>query len=939
MRRTSRLRNRLLLSAAGISILLTLGSMLVVSWVIDQQFHDQTEADLRGASEVIDGSLAERKERILIAARQLATQKNLGSTIWYLAKYGQSNVDREMLSVTYQQLAKDTHKIARVAKLSRIEIYDSSGHLVSFASIDARGEQAGFVRRFATPVFQVATLKEGEEPNRNNLRTTHSIAGTELEFIGQLPQQESVHYAVAGGMLVLESLVPIMGEIINPITGKQEIGRLGLVVAVQPIDQGFVGHLSRSAHIDINIFTQQGLSSGSVPGYRNPDWSGVRHAGGNPPIPTFDEISIEGEDFYQSLLPLYNEKQLVGGIAALHSKETVRKNTLELIETLGLIAAVGLLLVFSLAWYFATTISRPLTILSRIFLDVASGKQTGTLSDELSRLKEEQTRNDELADLTQSFIAMNDSVNQKIRQINEINASLENIVNERTAALIAKEQESRTLIENSPDTIARYDLGCRRIFVNPAFGALVEGGMDALLGKKPSEVPGGPNAEVYEEKIKEVIASGKNTQFELKWQGKDGKETCSHIRLTPERDMSGAVATVLAVGRDISELNEYRTELKLKELAKSRFLAAAGHDLRQPLAAANLFVDALRFSAPTAEQNRIIQRLDQAMNTFNGLLDSLLNVSKLDSGTIKPEYTSIDVAELFGWIEQSFAPMASEKNLGFKLYFPIKSKLYVRSDIGLLKSILINFISNAIKFTSRGAILVSARRRGGDVLFQVWDTGIGVPDEHIGHIFDEFYQVNNPQRDRAQGIGLGLSIAKRAISLLGGAILCRSRIGRGSVFEFRLPQDESSIAMALQDIPGAPQEDKTPGAFVRGKRFVVVEDDTLIADALSNILKGMGGDVTCFHEAEAALNHSDIGNADFYIVDFMLGGTLDGIQLLKMLRQRLGRPISAVLMTGDTSPAFVSESENIGWPVLYKPANISRLISCLRAQEPGRSSA
>jgi len=314
-----------------------------------------------------------------------------------------------------------------------------------------------------------------------------------------------------------------------------------------------------------------------------------------------------------------------------------------------------------------------------------------------------------------------------------------------------------------------------------------------------------------------------------------------------------------------------------------------------------------------------------------------LNVSKLDSGMIKPEYTSIDVAALLGWVEQSLAPMAREKNLRFKLHFPMKSRLYVRSDIGLLKSILMNFISNSIKFTFRGGILVSARRRGGEVLFQVWDTGIGIPEEYIGHVFDEFYQVNNPQRDRTHGIGLGLSIAKRAISLLGGAIQCRSRIERGSVFEFSLPLDESSSVMTPQNTLGAPQEAAEPGTFVHGRRFVVVEDDALIADALSNILKGMGGEVTNFHEAEVALNHADIGNADYYIVDFMLGGTLDGIQFLKRLRQKLGRPVKAVLMTGDTSPAFVSESENIGWPVLYKPASIVQLVSSLRAQTFERS--
>jgi PAS domain S-box-containing protein len=349
------------------------------------------------------------------------------------------------------------------------------------------------------------------------------------------------------------------------------------------------------------------------------------------------------------------------------------------------------------------------------------------------------------------------------------------------STLVAREQALRTLLENSPDTIARYDLNCRRTYANMAFAALADGGVGALLGKKPSEYPGGKNSEIYEAKLKGVFATGEDDQFELKWKDKEGKKICSHIRLTAERDLSGKVVSALGIGRDITELSESRDELSRKELAKTRFLAAAGHDLRQPLAAANLFIDALMFTAPTPQQEAIIQRLGLSMSTFKGLLDVLLNISKLDAGAIKPEYASIDMLEVFNWLEQDFSSTASDKQLGFRLHFPIKERLAVRSDIGLLKSILMNLVFNAIKFTDQGAILVSARRRGGEVLFQVWDTGTGIPEEYIEHIFDEFYQVNNPQRDRTSGLGLGLPIAKRALALLGEKITCRSRVGRGFV--------------------------------------------------------------------------------------------------------------------------------------------------------------
>lgn len=373
-------------------------------------------------------------------------------------------------------------------------------------------------------------------------------------------------------------------------------------------------------------------------------------------------------------------------------------------------------------------------------------------------------------------------------------------------------------------------------------------------------------------------------------------------------------------------------QLEQKELAKTRFLAAAGHDLRQPIAAANLFIDALKLTEMTPRQGEIINRLDKSMNTFTDLLDSLLNVSKLDAGIIKPEYAPVNVTEIFNWVEQNFAPTMTAKQLDFRLYFPMSQPLVILSDIGLLKSVLMNLVSNAIKFTAQGGILVSARRRGSDVLFQVWDTGIGIPDEYIEQIFDEFYQVSNPQRDRTSGLGLGLSIAKRALTLLGRKISCRSQTGRGSVFEFSLPL-ETSQAGFVPAATGKPAQETNNLFFAKGKRFVVVEDDKLVAQAMINWLEGMGGTVNFFHNAEDALHHANIVHADYYIVDFMLGATFSGIEFLNLIRQKLGKPIKAVVVTGDTSTSFIRHAEECEWPVLHKPINTSRLIAELIAQD------
>ncbi|HEU0189529.1 MAG TPA: PAS domain S-box protein [Gallionella sp.] len=429
-------------------------------------------------------------------------------------------------------------------------------------------------------------------------------------------------------------------------------------------------------------------------------------------------------------------------------------------------------------------------------------------------------------------------------------------------------------------------------------------------------------------------------EFENAIQCRDGRQRIITWKNTLLTNTAGQIVGTLSSGLDITErkraensLTESLKKLEEKELSKTRFLAAAGHDLRQPLAAANMFLDALKQTEPTPEQDKIIQSLDRAMSIFKRMLGSLLDISKLDSGVIKPEYVPINVTKTLILLQQSLAPMAGEKKIGFKLNFSKKEALVVLGDIGLLNTVLMNLASNAIKFTSKGSVLISARKRGNEVLFQVWDTGIGIPGDCIEHIFDEFYQIGNQQRDRTAGLGLGLAIAKRAIALLDSEITCRSQIGQGTVFGFRLPLDDIIKGTIQQAAIEVTQEDAPNLSFVQGKRFVVVEDDLMIRQALTKSLEGLGGEVECFHSGEDALHHVNIGYADCYIVDYMLGGALNGIQFLNMLRKKLDKPINAVLVTGDTSSSFIRDASDCCWPALYKPVNTAELISTLAAQE------
>jgi PAS domain S-box-containing protein len=393
--------------------------------------------------------------------------------------------------------------------------------------------------------------------------------------------------------------------------------------------------------------------------------------------------------------------------------------------------------------------------------------------------------------------------------------------------------------------------------------------------------------------------------------------------------VTGSVQDITARIKTEEQLINSLHQLEEKELAKTRFLAAAGHDLRQPIAAATLYVDTLRLTSPTQHQNKIIEKLEQSMTTFSGLLDRLLDISKFDAGLVKPQIDTYNLAKLFIWLEHNFAQTARSKQLRFRLFFPVSKQLIVRTDIGLVQSVLMNLVSNAIKFTEQGGILISARVRGDNLLVQVWDTGVGIAGANISRIFDEFYQVANPQRNRTVGLGLGLSICQRAMVLLGSEVTCRSRPGHGSVFSLRLPLDGDPHKIRQQQLNNTFTD--ANAKLLYGKRVAVLEDDALVADGLINLLQGIGAEVRHFANAEEAQRSTEIAHADYFIVDYSLGGELSGLQFLETIQRKQQARVRAVIVTGETSSQFIKSITDSSWPVLHKPISAARLVSCLLA--------
>jgi signal transduction histidine kinase/CheY-like chemotaxis protein len=369
-------------------------------------------------------------------------------------------------------------------------------------------------------------------------------------------------------------------------------------------------------------------------------------------------------------------------------------------------------------------------------------------------------------------------------------------------------------------------------------------------------------------------------------------------------------------------LAERNREVERANLAKSRFLAAASHDLRQPLHALNLFAAQLSHQADPAERARLVGRIDAAIASMNELFNALLDMSKLDAGVLAPDITEFPVGHLLDRIETTFAAAAREKGLHLSV---VPSSSWVRTDAILLERILLNLVSNAVRYTARGGVVVGCRRRGDSVRIEVWDSGIGVAEGEHRSIFGEFYQVDAPLPGQRAGLGLGLSIVDGLCRLLGHPIELVSRPGKGSRFAVSVPL---AAARRAVEAPATLEAIANPA---RDKLIVVIDDDVLVLDGMRGLLQGWGCRVVTADSHDAALAglaaHHQQGRPNLVISDYFLADGTTGIDAIERLRAAFAAPIPAFLISGDTTRERMREADESGLPLLHKPVNPMALRS------------
>ena len=401
--------------------------------------------------------------------------------------------------------------------------------------------------------------------------------------------------------------------------------------------------------------------------------------------------------------------------------------------------------------------------------------------------------------------------------------------------------------------------------------------------------------------------------------------------LTSAADAEGVVITFTDVTerRRASEaLDAARREAVLASVAKTRFLASASHDLRQPLQTLALLQGLLAKMVNGTKQQELVERVDDAVLAMSGILNTLLDINQIEAGVMLAEKEDFRINDLLERMRDEFTYHAVAQKISLRT---VASSVMVYSDRHRLEQMIRNLCSNALKYTRSGKVLLGCRRRGDMLSIEIWDTGLGIAGEELGSIFDEYYQITKPGRERSRGLGLGLSIVKRLSDLLGHNLRVKSQPGRGSVFSVDVPMSRDPSGGKE---PSSPPTAETSAALHRTGSILVIEDDPEVLTMLAMLVRDDGHRTATATDGAAALAMIEDGSfqPDLVLADLNLPNGNDGLKVAAQIRHRLHRTIPVVILTGDISTDTLRDIDRDGYVQLHKPANLGELTRTIQGQ-------
>jgi two-component system CheB/CheR fusion protein len=557
-------------------------------------------------------------------------------------------------------------------------------------------------------------------------------------------------------------------------------------------------------------------------------------------------------------------------------------------------------------------------LLANHSLEVSSEEQRALNEEALSVNEEYQSTNEELLTSKEELQSLNE-------ELTALNSQLQETL-ERSRTTLSDLQN----VLNSSDVATLFlDANLKIRFFTPAATALFAV-MPGDVGRKLADFrPRATDPALFSD-ASWVLLNSQPREAEV--QTDDG--FWFQRRIQPYRTQEGATAGLIVTFADVTERHATRAVLEAAQrdseranLAKTRFLAAASHDLRQPLQVMRLISALLAKAEHEQPGMELVGRLDQAVDGMTGMLNALLDINQIDAGVVQPVRESFPVQDLLTSLAQEFFYIAAAQGLTLHV---VPCGLNIDSDLRLLEQMLRNLLANALKYTQQGKVLLGCRRAGTNLRIEVWDTGIGIQQAQLQEVFEEYRQIGNSARERSQGLGLGLSIVKRLGDLLGHEVRVRSWPGRGSVFSVEVPVAPARAPAPMQPVPVV----SAPSAGIAGT-ILLVEDDPGIRDLLQSFLASEGYQVLAAPDGAAALALAAATPPSIIVTDYNLPGEMNGVALIAALRARSGHELPGIVITGDIRTSTLHEIAQHGCVQLNKPMKHAELMSVLHGLSVG----
>ncbi|MFT6914004.1 MAG: PAS domain S-box-containing protein [Motiliproteus sp.] len=410
--------------------------------------------------------------------------------------------------------------------------------------------------------------------------------------------------------------------------------------------------------------------------------------------------------------------------------------------------------------------------------------------------------------------------------------------------------------------------------------------------------------DISERRLAEIALQETNENLELRVYERTQAITAINRELRKENTIRSLIE---------DELRQAKSDADDANIGKTRFLAAASHDLLQPLNAARLFTSALAQQNHDDTSDELVHNLDGSLRAAEELLVTLLDISKIDAGALEPKPSHFCLDSLFSTLKAQFTVMACEKQLAFH---SVGCNRVIYSDQQLLRRVLQNFLSNAIRYTQSGKILLGCRRHNQKLRIEVWDTGVGIPDNKIGEVFEEFKRIDNPRHSQVKGLGLGLAITDRIARVLEHPLQVRSWPGRGTLFSIEVPLgDPEKVRQIRRSGSGS-----TRAGNLAGIRVLCIDNEPSILQGMRVLLKGWSCEVyTASHESYVIDAFERYPEPDIILADYHLGETHTGILALKTLQPHWSKTIPAIVITADRTEAVQQDALDYGAQILHKP--------------------